>query len=139
MDSPNTYDTKALVIDSLGLYTSSDDLYCWGQEDIFDILAQAKKFYYSGHCYRFSVHKDSRGYWTASKRISGHLYKKRLGTTDRISLDNLLATETHFQDLERSALRRTNSPEVMIEVLKRRVEKLQEENDYLRSRLKMEQ
>lgn len=41
---------------------------------------------------QFTANKDSRGYWTASRKIDGKLRRKRLGNSQQIKYDRLLET-----------------------------------------------
>lgn len=41
---------------------------------------------------RFTANKDSRGYWTASRKIDGKLRRKRLGNSQQLKYSILVAT-----------------------------------------------
>lgn len=71
------------------LYVDGEFQCSWDSDYICQWLQENKKFYYEGSNGHFTAHKDSRNYWTASRRVSGKLRKKRLGVSCKINAQKL--------------------------------------------------
>lgn len=129
---------KTLTFDQNGLSINGDFICSWHSDFIRNCLVEAKKFYFRGKYYNYTAHKDCTGYWTASKRLNGRLYKKRLGDTFTINLDKCCQAHNYFDEKD-NILSQTDKQYILkIESLNQKIKMLEDENQYLRKQLRME-
>lgn len=89
-------------------------------EKFSEWLYENKSFRYECDIGSVSVIRDSKGYWTASKKVDGKLRRKRLGTQEKITAESLRKTACvlcldimwrEYQE-EQQAKRRSTKPEM---------------------------
>lgn len=128
---------KVLTFNNLGLSINGDFICSWESSFIKNCLVEAKKFYYKGRYFNFSAHKDVRGYWTASKRINGKLYKKRLGDNYTVDFQRCWDADTYFHERDDVLSQSDRQYLLKIEKLDQQIARLEKENEILRKRLSM--
>lgn len=128
-----------ISIDSEGIHdTNYPSVITPDSETWFNWLEQHKSFRFCENTYdglyrskRFTANKDSKGYWTASRKIDGRLKRKRLGLSYQLTYNKIIEVATLLRNND---LAKTIDEKYQQAI--KRVKELSWENDCLKSKIK---